>query len=426
MYGHDEDQPGTGLAEVTAELRELPGFAGMGTAPVFAQVAAAAGAAPVVYLAAARQGGLALIVRGGTVEHIPLPQLGTEVLRRRVEEHLRRYDGFRVTGGTAAAEIAWQDWADALDHTTGWLWDAAMGPVVARLGGVDAVHLVPCGLLGVLPLHAAWTGDPGTPTGRRHVVDHFAVSYLPNAQALHTCRHTADHAGTRRLLAVADPEPGDRPLPGTRMEAAVAAASFATSRVIIEAAAVRDEVAAALADADVLHLGCHGSADVHVPMRSHLRLAGGQRLELDDIMRQRLRVRLAVLTACETAMIGVDLPDEVVALPTGLLQAGAAGVVAAMWATWEQSGPMLVTEFYRRWLHDGQPPAQALRHTQRWLRDTTNRQKADWWRQALDDRAAWLPEDVGERLLTVVELREPDERGELGADRWAVFAHTGV
>jgi len=44
-----------------------------------------------------------------------------------------------------------------------------------------------------------------------------------------------------------------------------------------------------------------------------------------------LNVRLAVLSACETGLVGIDLPDEALALPTGLLQAGVASIVASQW-----------------------------------------------------------------------------------------------
>lgn len=244
MYEPDDDhRAGRELDEIVGDLRRLPGFADVGTGPVYERVAGTTGADPVVYLAAARHGGLALIVRGGAVEHVPLQCLGADTLGRAVRDHLRGYEAFRAVAGTPAEQTAWQDWAARLDHTTGWLWDAAMGPVVDRLAGTDAVHVVPCGLLGLLPLHAAWTADHAAPTGRRHLVDHLAVSYLPNAQALRACRSTAAGAGTGRLLAVADPEEGDRSLPGTRVEAAAAAAGFPMSRVISGAAATRGEVA---------------------------------------------------------------------------------------------------------------------------------------------------------------------------------------
>jgi CHAT domain-containing protein len=62
---------------------------------------------------------------------------------------------------------------------------------------------------------------------------------------------------------------------------------------------------------------------------------------------------------------GTDLPDEVVALPTGLLQAGVAGIVASQWSVPDRATAMLMAEFYRCWRRDRLAPAAALRAAQR-------------------------------------------------------------
>jgi hypothetical protein len=54
-------------------------------------------------------------------------------------------------------------------------------------------------------------------------------------------------------------------------------------------------------------------------------------LNASNLLAMRLRARLAALSACETSRPGTALPDEVVFLPTGLLQAGVASVVASLW-----------------------------------------------------------------------------------------------
>ncbi|MFE3937210.1 CHAT domain-containing protein, partial [Streptomyces goshikiensis] len=64
--------------------------------------------------------------------------------------------------------------------------------------------------------------------------------------------------------------------------------------------------------------------------------------------------------------------DEVIGLPAGFLQAGAAGVIATLWAVDARATALLVARFYRAWRAEGLPPANALRLAQRWLRDSTN------------------------------------------------------
>ena len=93
-------------------------------------------------------------------------------------------------------------------------------------------------------------------------------------------------------------------------------------------------------------------------------------ITVQDFLEERLTgCRLAVLSACETAVFGGQLPDEVVSLPTGLLQAGVAGVVGSLWPVSDAATRALMTRFYELWRGDGLEPAEALRHAQRWLRD---------------------------------------------------------
>ena len=176
-----------------------------------------------------------------------------------------------------------------------------------------------------------------------------------------------------------------------KYEAMTAAAAFPASPATLpdgEATSLSFEWEAP--KASVLHLACHGFAELASPLDSGLLLAGGQ-MTLGRLMELHLRVRLAVLSACETALPGTELPDEVVALPTGLLQAGVAGVVASQWSVPDRATAMLMAEFYRCWRQEQMTPAAALQAAQRWLRDTTNAQKIHWVETALAQHEAWLP-----------------------------------
>jgi CHAT domain-containing protein len=144
----------------------------------------------------------------------------------------------------------------------------------------------------------------------------------------------------------------------------------------------------------------------------------------------RLRLRLAVLSACETLVPGTDLPDEVVALPTGLLQAGAAGVIASLWEVGAVATTMLMTEFYRLWRHQEEPvaPPDALARAQMWMRDTTNAEKLALYARATAEGAAWLPPEAGRRFrLALMTLPGGLEaRSYAHPDHWAGFAYVGV
>ena len=173
-----------------------------------------------------------------------------------------------------------------------------------------------------------------------------------------------------------------------------------------------------------MHLACHGFAELASPLDSGLLLADGH-LTLGRLMELQLRVRLAVLSACETALPGTELPDEVVALPTGLLQAGVAGVVASQWSVPDRATAMLMAEFYRCWRREQMTPAAALRAAQRWLRDTTNAQKRHHFQAAIDDHAEWLPPEAGQEFLEWLYLA-PDGHGHTDIHQWGAFAHVGA
>lgn len=84
-------------------------------------------------------------------------------------------------------------------------------------------------------------------------------------------------------------------------------------------------------------------------------------------------IRLAILSACETALAGIELADEAISLPTGLLQAGVAGVVASLWSVSEISTMVLLTRFYTLWRDQHLEPSKALITAQKWLRDAEPR-----------------------------------------------------
>jgi CHAT domain-containing protein len=86
-------------------------------------------------------------------------------------------------------------------------------------------------------------------------------------------------------------------------------------------------------------------------------------------------LRLAILSACETGLPGLDNIDEVVSLPIGLMQAGVAGVISSLWSVDETSTMMLLTRFYDLWRKKGLEPAIALHQAQQWMHSTTDGEK---------------------------------------------------
>ena len=138
-----------------------------------------------------------------------------------------------------------------------------------------------------------------------------------------------------------------------------------------------------LPEATIAHFACHGQFDPETPLDSALLLACETRLTLRNLLNadpEHLAcLRLAFLSACQTAITDFQrIPDEVMGLLAGFLQAGVPSVVATLWSIDDVSTVLLTTRFYELYLHGNElmrlsplQPTRALRLSQNWLRGLT-------------------------------------------------------
>jgi CHAT domain-containing protein len=286
--------------------------------------------------------------------------------------------------------------------------------------------VVPGGLLGLLPLHAAWTPDDSRPTKRRYALDTVAISYAPSARSLGVARERVTRGASAvtagKALIVANPSPVTAgPLRFAEDEADIVKWHFEVAETLPGKKAGLGQVSSSLPSAYLVHFTCHGFADLHTPLNSGVLLSGDEILNVRKIRDLRVGARLVVLSACETGVEGTALPDEVVAMPTGLLQAGVAGIIASLWSVADRATAMLMAEFYRRLCREKQPPTAALCAAQQWMRDKTNAEKSEAWKAGAGD---WLPAKVAERFRS--SLGETSEQTHSAPLWWAAFSHVGV
>lgn len=410
--GHAEDlsRARRAVAKARATVNALS--RGTETPPEVGALVAPTEPAPIVYLIAAGQAGMALTLRsGGDVQTLELPALASSAF-------VARLRGFLNSGEERARDYG--TWRSELSSLTRWLWDAAMGPVLESLGGVPSLVLVPTGSLGLLPLHAAWVEDSSRPTGRRYVIDEAAVSYAASARARLAALTAAARVGPADgALGIAEPTPVKLlPLPHAQYEVDRVLAHFPRSETIAGPAATRAAVLAALDEYPVAHLACHGLVDLREPMRSALAMAEDGWLSLRNILEHRLdSTRLVVLSACETGAYGGPALDETVGLPTGLIGAGAAGVIGSLFSVPDVATTMLMVRFYELWQDQGLEPAAALAAAQRWVRDTTNGEK----QARFAGLAALAP-----RLTQAQTEFWETARGHADPANWAGFVHVGA
>ena len=335
-----------------------------------------------------------------------------------------------------------QGWHAAIESTSRQLWEVVMGPLAAALshpslkigrgaggeGLPPTVTLIPTGLLGLLPLHAAWTQEGGK---RRYFLDDYAVAYAPSALALDHARRRAAAVDGSRLLAVAEPRPvSANPLPNALRESEAIVDLFDETQTLYEREATAEALRTALPAAHMLHFSGHGGTNWQNPRQSGLLLAHDRMFTVADVQAMRPPgARLATLSACETGIPGRQLPDEVVNLASALVQTGFAGVASSLWAVYDVSTAMLIERFYRCWRVEGLSPVHALRAAQIWTRDTTNQEKADYFAQGFAERSAErMAAPIAAEFFGAVSLDygSMDHRFFAHPAWWAAFTLTGV
>ena len=342
--------------------------------------------ATLAFLAPGSVAGVALIARHGE----PIrTELLSELTAAAVELHLGKFDGalkarrgrsegeeILVVGDDGLEELTPQA---QLDATTSWLWDAAMRPVTAYAAGSRRLVLVPTGMLVAAPLHAAWRPQPGG--GRRYVIDEVEVVYLPTAAMAPSWPPESLNARTE-ILIVQEPRPvSARSLDMAETEATAVASAFPNATVLAHEYATREVVLDALAAHRVAHLICHGRSDPVSPLNSHLLMSNDEQLRVEDLLERDLSsLRLAVLSACESASASTHLPEAVVSLPAALLSAGVGGVLGTLWEADDATTALMMAVFYRNLADQTDAPtdpARALSQAQLWMRDSTNAMKTE-------------------------------------------------
>jgi CHAT domain-containing protein len=372
---------------------------------------------PIVYLIPSPNGSLALIVTPQEILPVWIDNFNTTNLENLTELWFDAYSGNNYS------DSAWQQ---EIDYGTQILWQV-MEPITncLKTHNFQQAILVPTGLFSLFPLHAAWKEDLTTISKRHYALDSICFSYVPNARSISECRLIAERVTLDTLLAIDEPtHQGANPLPNSSREVTSAISTFPNSIVLRHQEATRQKTLATLSKTTVWHCSCHGNAKAQTPLDSGLYMSGEgaeSLLTLRDLLTLQLTsqgtggIRLTVLSACETGLPGISNIDEVVSLPSGLLQAGVAGVIASLWSVGELSTMILLSRFYTLWRTEGLEPPIALRTSQQWLRDA----ESD---EIIRHCSTFIPnldqQKELRRALKLIKYSSPYH--------WAAFSYTGI
>ena len=269
-----------------------------------------------------------------------------------------------------------------LQHCQPALREAALEPLVAWLheAGIRSLTLVPCGSLAAFPLEGTLLSDGRT------LGETLPTSIAPSARAL--LRERRANSSRTGIYALGNPYPTQQHLRWGEAEA-FALAELGNnmqqfSSVKVQWQATRNWLLDALQTGLVVNASCHGIFDSQNFMRSRLILAHEEELTLADMLSDHadLRgLRLLILSACQTALLDLQgARDEVRSLAAGMLQAGAAAILASLWAVDDRATYLLMVRFALEWFPkmNDVPPAIVLANAQQWLRTVTNRELQAW------------------------------------------------
>jgi CHAT domain-containing protein len=355
------------LEQAIKRIRQLPDFKVFLAELPFEGIAASATPThPLAYLVITPWGSLILIVRHNSQEPEPL------FIDNFTDEKLRALFALKLQTGLLK------------------LGEQLIGPLAHRLQAIGAsgITLIPVGLLGVLPLHAASYQQADRTVA---LLDEFDVTYTPSVRVLNIAQREAQRRKKEQmhLLAIGDPRIGGQNAPPSliyaqaEVEHIIGLLPPDTATALYSEKATLEAFWQNIPQATIAHFACHGDFDPIHPMNAKLYLAHRKILTLKALLDAKpellARLRMAVLSACRSAQIDPEhLPDEVIGLPAGFLQAGVPMVVGTLWSVNDRSTELLMGRFYELFLRGDpqnglapQPPARALRLAQCWLRDLT-------------------------------------------------------
>jgi CHAT domain-containing protein/tetratricopeptide (TPR) repeat protein len=308
-------------------------------------------------------------------------------------------------------------WPLHVEDTTRELYRRLLAPVHQRLldlyPAAKRLVLVPNLWLNLLPLHAGWWQKRSGP--RQYLLDDYEISYAPSCQVLKRslARELLNPGPARTLFAVQNPDVSmPDSLPFSDWEVMKISEVFPEhARLVLEGArANKKGVLESIVFGEEQLFSCHGVHDLEKVERSHLRLAGGEKLTTQDVMRLDLSgAKLVIMSACESAMTDFrDIIDEYQGLPAAFLIAGAQSVIGSLWAVDDFATALLMDRLHFN-LYERESPmakAEALRDAQRWLRDLTADEVDELRRLSIERISAARP---GSRTGTRFESRHPSD-----------------
>jgi len=335
----------------------------------------------------------------------------------------------RISGARDSVK-AWMDRYRAKDFAGGIAefraafepkWSPVLREAIAKAGVAPGgrVLVLPDGAASMLPI--GLLRDPRT---GRALAEDYELVYAPSLDAYD---RSIRRAAERRPMTLTVIDPGETVtgLASTDGEIAMVGHHFPGARHPLTAN--KTEILRALAQSSYWHFATHGSFDAAAPRNSWVMVGKDDFLTLGDLYAAEEPLgapRLVVLSACETGLFDAERdPNEFIGLPTGFLQAGAAGVIASLWQVSDAATTLLMARFYDLHMQGGLAPPTALRNAQTWLKEAD---RATLSAYALaQQKSGVLTHDQASELLTAIAQSE-SARPYADPVYWGAFVYYGA
>jgi len=132
----------------------------------------------------------------------------------------------------------------------------------------------------------------------------------------------------------------------------------------------------------LFHFAGHGVFDASEPMHSYLKLPAGQTITSEEFYRgdfQSERMKLIVLSACETGKMRIGKGDELWGFARALFGSGARSLLLSLWKLEDKSSYDLMLEFYDNLFQEDLPLGCSLGAAQRHILDRMGNAHPFFW-----------------------------------------------
>ena len=258
------------------------------------------------------------------------------------------------------------------------LYRTLIAPVESWLDKSRYLCIVPDKFLNYVPYQALTS-----PASGRFLIEDYNLGTAPSATIFVDLSESAHAKGARsdeQLLSVGNPQFNRTDfealddLPAAATEAKAVASLYAARNPLLRAAATETAVRSQIERADVVHLAMHYIVNDQMEILSGFPLAPEGNREQDaangflqsyEIYSLRLaRMRLAVLSACETAIGRQYAGEGAIGAARPFMIAGVPTVVATLWRVDSEASAELMTIFHTHRTRDHLPASEALRRAQ--------------------------------------------------------------